>query len=197
MISPSDAHCITEISETIYDHLTGEYREGCWKYQGWWKHIHRDWKSRDSWRFKGEIFKSAEVKKKKKSCKKVHLLLRAVLKGVLPDFPVPSALGSHINYYKITVKRKHSKLVLFLISCATQKCRGVDSLALKSTFYFWLIFRLLKEPLLAANCSVSLSSYLLYVAWLRWSWNYINQVPGRRGVASQAKLQAFFCLLQE
>lgn len=158
--------------------------------------IGKDGPSRDSWRFKGEIFKSAEVKKKK-SYKQVHLLLRAVLKGVLPDFPVPSALGSHINYYKVTVKRKHSKLVLFLISCATQNCRGVDSLALKSTFYFSLIFRLLKEPLLAANCSVSLSSYLLYVAWLRWSSNYINHVPGRRGVASQSKLQAVFCLLRE
>lgn len=33
-IFPSDAHCNMEISETIYDHLTGEYREGCGKYQG-------------------------------------------------------------------------------------------------------------------------------------------------------------------
>lgn len=111
--------------------------------------IGTDGPSRDSWRFKGEIYESAEVKEK--SCKHMHLLLRTELKGVLPDFPMPSDLASHINYYKVTVKRRHSKLVLFLISCATQKCRGVESLALKSTFYFCIIFRLLTEPLLPAK----------------------------------------------
>lgn len=35
-IFPSDAHCTMEISETIYDHLTGEYREVCGTYQGQW-----------------------------------------------------------------------------------------------------------------------------------------------------------------
>lgn len=112
--------------------------------------IGKDGASRDSWRFKGEVYESAEVKEK--SCKQVHLLLlTAVLKGVLPDFPVPSVLGSHINHYKVTVKRKHSKLVLFLMSCATQKCRAAGSLALKFTFCFCVIFRLLTEPLLPAK----------------------------------------------
>lgn len=111
--------------------------------------IGKDGPSRDSWRFKGEIYESAEVKKK--GCKQVHFLLRAVLKGVLPDLPMPSVLGSHITYYKVIAKRKHSQLVLLLISCATQKCREVESLALKSVFYFCVIFRLLTEPLLTAK----------------------------------------------
>lgn len=43
------------------------------------------------------------------SCNQAHLLRKA-LKAVSPAFPVPSALGSHLNYYKVTVKRKHSNL---------------------------------------------------------------------------------------
>lgn len=109
----------------------------------------KDGPIRDSWRFKGEIYESAEVKKKR--CRQVHLLLRVVLEGVFPDFLMPSALGSHIHYNKVTVKRNHSKLVFFLISCAKQKCRGAESLALKSTFYFSVISRLLTEPLLPAK----------------------------------------------
>lgn len=46
---------------------------------------------------------------------------RATLKGMSPAFPVLSTFGSCLNYYRVTVKRMYSKLVLILISYTVQK----------------------------------------------------------------------------
>lgn len=84
-------------------------------------------------KYPSELTLCESAEGKEKSCNQAHLL-REVLKGLSPAFPVPSALGSHLNYYKVTVKRKHSKLVLFLISYI-QECRAVGSLGLKSASF--------------------------------------------------------------
>lgn len=94
-----------------------------------------------------------KVQSVEKSCNQVYLL-----RGVLYVFLMLSPLGRHLNCYKGTEKRKHSKLILFLISCTIQKYKAEDSLALKSASFLCYFQVIINRALMAGKAALFLQA---------------------------------------